>query len=90
MKLGRACNYKYFFAKSSILCKRGKNTVFHQDVLIMAAFYFGVLTDAASMQSVQSITQNEKLITYGKMKGTESHFTPVYRMFNLKVDHILI
>jgi hypothetical protein len=43
----------------------------------MAAFYFGVLTDAASMQGLHNITQNEKQITYGKMKGTESRFTPV-------------
>jgi hypothetical protein len=43
----------------------------------MAAFYFGVLTDAASMQSLPNIRRNEKLTTYGKMKGTELHFTPV-------------
>jgi len=43
----------------------------------MAAFYFGVLTNAASMQSLHNITQNEKLTTYRKMKGTESRFTPV-------------
>jgi hypothetical protein len=43
----------------------------------MAAFYFGVLTDAASMQSLHNITQNEKLITYCKMKGAESRFTRV-------------
>jgi len=44
----------------------------------MAAFNSGVLNDAASMQSLHDITQNEKLTTYGKMKGTESRFTPAW------------
>jgi len=43
----------------------------------MAAFYFGVLNNAASMQSLHNTTQNEKLTTYGRLKGTESRFTPV-------------
>jgi hypothetical protein len=59
------------------MCERDKNIIFHQDVLIMAAFYFGVLTNAASMQSLHNIRQNEKLTTDGKMKGTETRFTPV-------------
>ena len=43
----------------------------------MAAYYFGVLTDAASMRGLHNITQNEKLTTYGKTKGVESRFTPM-------------